>query len=392
MTAESTDLSGLTLRETTTDTGDVCSGPFQQTPFWAKFKAGHGWTARRFSVIRSCSDGTEREDGMSVLLRTFGKPPLKFTVAYIPMFPSFSMTGGSASDPDSGTAEFAAFIRDIALALGKFLPRNTLCVRFDPDVEFSSPELRDRFNSGMKLVSFADRLGIRKNRVDIQPPDSTYIDLALSQEQILAAMKPKWRYNVRLASRKGVQVRRISADSPDFSGYLDSFYEIYRTTAGRDGIAIHAKSYYEDLLRLSAECASAGGNSPSVSLYVAEHEGDRLAAIITLFSPSESVYLYGCSSNEKRSLMPAYILQWTAICDAKEAGSLRYDLYGMPPTDDPSHPMHGLYLFKTGFGGVRLHRPGTFDVPLSLMYGPFCLAEAFRAFWHKKVLKKIRGR
>ncbi|MDE5898054.1 MAG: peptidoglycan bridge formation glycyltransferase FemA/FemB family protein, partial [Treponemataceae bacterium] len=70
----------------------------------------------------------------------------------------------------------------------------------------------------------------------------------------------------------------------------------------------------------------------------------------------------------------------------------RYDLYGLPPEDDEGHPMHGLYRFKTGFGGALVHRPGTFDVPVGALYPLYVAAERFRAFWHKKILKKIRGR
>lgn len=90
--------------------------------------------------------------------------------------------------------------------------------------------------------------------------------------------------------------------------------------------------------------------------------------------------------------MPNFLLQWTAMKDAKNYGSKYYDMYGMPPTDDPNHPMHGLYQFKTGFGGKNIHRPGTFDIPASLFYKSYSAAENLRAFWHKKILKKIRGR
>ncbi len=130
-----------------------------------------------------------------------------------------------------------------------------------------------------------------------------------------------------------------------------------------------------------------------ISLYLAKHEDDYLAGIITLFCKREAVYLYGASGNIKRNLMPAYLLQWTAIKDAKEYGCPVYDFYGMPPTDDENHPMHGLYLFKTGFGGAIVHRPGSFDIPLDEKnYRLYIRAEKFRAWFHKKFLKKLRGR
>ena len=141
-----------------------------------------------------------------------------------------------------------------------------------------------------------------------------------------------------------------------------------------------------------AETTESEEQKTKITLYIASHEGEDLAAIITLFNESEAIYLYGCSGNNKRNLMPAYLVQWTAIRDAKSYGSKIYDFYGMPPTNDENHPMHGLYLFKTGFGGAEVHRPGSFDMPTSPLYALYTLAENARAFWHKKVMKKIRGR
>ena len=259
-------------------------------------------------------------------------------------------------------------------------------------MSFGTPEERDAFNYGLKVVSFADRLHLRKNSVDIQPPDSTLVDLTPDTEEILERMKSKWRYNIRLSERKGVQIEKVTGADPLFSEKLDVFYDLYKITSERDGIAIHAKSYYEDLLKKSSDELAQKKDVPAVTLYLAKHEDDYLGAIITLFSRTESVYLYGCSSNVKRNLMPNFLLQWTAMQDAKKYGSLYYDMYGMPPTDDENHPMHGLYLFKTGFGGKNIHRIGTFDVPVHILYRACIAAESLRAFWHKKIMKKIRGR
>lgn len=370
------------------------SGSFLQTPFWGEFKAEQGWKNARYLLSitpqeKMKSDSFRKSAEVSVLTREFGKGLLRFTLAYIPLFPSLCFDDVPAEEQ---TIEFSNMLFDIAKALRSVLPKNTICIKFDPAVEFETPEERDEFDLGVKVISFADRLKIKKNKVDIQPPDSTLIDLLPDEEKILSAMKTKWRYNVNLSARKGVEVIKITGENEELLKYLDIFYDLYKITAERDGIAIHSKKYYETLLKKSAEEIKAGKNVPLISLYIAKHESDYLGAIITLFSKSESVYLYGCSSNVKRNLMPNFLLQWTAMKDAKAYGSKYYDMYGMPPTDNPNHPMHGLYLFKTGFGGKNIHRPGTFDVPTSLWYKPYSSAEKIRAFWHKKILKKIRGR
>jgi lipid II:glycine glycyltransferase (peptidoglycan interpeptide bridge formation enzyme) len=205
-------------------------------------------------------------------------------------------------------------------------------------------------------------------------------------------MKAKWRYNIRLAQKKGVQVTEEGEKG------LDEFMQLYRETSKRDKIAIHSPSYYRTLfqtvsqIRTRVSANSPIENLPELSLYIARHEGNAIAGIIVLRYGRMSTYLYGASSDQKRNLMPAYALQWYAIQDAKRKGASSYDLFGIPPegTDD-SHPMAGLYLFKTGFGGEIVHRYGAHDVALhSVLYRIFRASEAMRLMWHKKLRKKLR--
>lgn len=382
-------------------------GSFLQTPFWGLFKSRHGWKLIR-ARASFCKEGAAKENALkaqeaggfdfSILVRSFARG--FFSLAYVPLFPNEkafrflqAKDGGVANDAAAPSPKvFCAALDQLAAALKALLPANTICVRFDPKVEFPEPDERDAFNQSVKAAAKKGRFLCKKNAVDIQPPDTTQVDLTRTEEEILAAMKSKWRYNINLAARKGVVVQKTALDSSSIEKAIDDFYALYKETSARDGIAMHAKSYYKDLLELSAQEAQKGSDVPQVNLYVASHEGDNLGAIMTLFSKTESVYLYGCSSNKKRNLMPNFLLQWTAMKDAKAYGSRYYDMYGMPPTDDPSHPMHGLYLFKTGFGGRNVHRSGSYDVPLKGIYKLCVLAEGARAFWHKKILKKIRGR
>ena len=295
--------------------------------------------------------------------------------------------------PETQAIEFAHFLSELAIALKPELPKNTIAIRFDPDVSFTNPENRDLFNYGMQLITYADKLKIRKNSVDIQPPDSTLVDLTGTEEEILEKMHSKWRYNIRLSERKGVVIHRYLGNDINLSEKIDKFYELTKITNARDGNASHSKAYYADLIKSSAEEVSAGKDVPVISLYIAEHEGEEIASIMTLFSHDEAIYLYGASSNNKRNLMPNHLLQWTAMKDAKAYGSKYYDMYGMPPEGkDENHPMHGLYMFKANFGGKNIHRTGSWDIPLKAIYHPYSAAEKLRAFWHKKVIKKLKGR
>lgn len=365
-------------------------GSFLQTPFWCEFKARHGWTYRRFALNIEYEDA-QNDFEVSVLNRDFAKG--KFSIAYIPLFPKLPFDTKQVSANDQ-TIEFAAFLHDIAIALKEFLPSNTIAIRFDPDVSFDDLMECYAYNKGLKIVSFADKLGLRKNRVDIQPPDTTLVDLTRSLDEIMEGMHSKWRYNIRLSAKKGVVIHKYDGKSLNLSEKIDKFYELTKETNARDGNSSHAKEYYLDLIRSSAQECEEGKDVPQINLYIAEHEGDEIAAIMTLFSHDEAIYLYGASSNHKRNLMPNHLLQWTAMQDAKAYGSKYYDMYGMPPEgQDENHPMHGLYMFKANFGGRIIHRLGSWDMPLRpVYYKLYSMAEGARAFWFKKIVKKLHGR
>lgn len=355
---------------------------FLQSPFWGEFKANHGWKTLYFTYDRSV-DGVnlfpltteqaeveEKEKVLLVMVRSFSLLKVKrFSLAYIPMAPEYR---------DTSLGDYSLLLSQLAQKLRSFLPKDTLFIRFDPPVE--TEKLEEVPQLQKDLCKY-----LKKSPVAVQPPDTTILDLSKSEEELLSGMKNKWRYNVRLAAKKGVAISSHFGSDADFEEKFDIFFDLFQQTSERDGVQFHAKSYYLDLLKRSTK-------DVRITLYLAKHENDYLAGIITLFCKGEAVYLYGASGNIKRNLMSAYLLQWTAIQDAKQFPCPVYDFYGMPPTDDEQHPMHGLYLFKTGFGGKIVHRPGSFDFPLLKTYRLYVIAEKLRAWYHKVFLKKIRGR
>jgi lipid II:glycine glycyltransferase (peptidoglycan interpeptide bridge formation enzyme) len=366
---------------------------FLQNDFWGKFKASFGWRAYRFRLSIATGMPERDETGLLVLVRrlAFG-----LSFAYVAHGPYIDASG-ARSDGDGLSLEYAGNqssadwgadpqralsgkLLDIAAALKKRLPRDCAFIRFDlPHYRETSP-MQDLPRP------------LRKSSSDVQPPDTVLVDVRPSEDAMLAAMKPKWRYNVKLAEKKGVKIGFVdcrTASPPEIDEGIGRFYGLYRETAARDRIALHGQDYYRRLF----EVAAADPAAPSVRLYFAEHEGRALAAIIVLIGKDQAVYLYGASSNEGRNLMPAYALQWRAMRDAKASGCSSYDMFGIPPNDDPGHPMHGLYRFKTGFGGRVVHRLGCWDYPLNgFLYGAFSLAEAMRSFWFKKVMKLASGK
>ncbi|MCR4713283.1 MAG: peptidoglycan bridge formation glycyltransferase FemA/FemB family protein [Treponemataceae bacterium] len=365
---------------------------FLQTRFWASFKAMHDWTPYFFEGTATKADNSIINFNITVLVR---KLKTFISIAYIPLgieLPKSAqykqnLNCAAVSDKNSNhitynSKEYLFLLQDTARELKKLLPPTVFCIRFDPPIEFFTNEERIEYLRMYKKTDIDEKVLLKKSPTDIQPPDTVLLQLDKTEEELLSAMKPKWRYNIRLAEKKGVNVRAAGAES------IDSFYKVFMETAARDRIAVHGKDYYKSLLELSAD-----GSHVKTTLYIAEHEGETLAGIITLFTNTEAVYLYGASSDNKRNLMPAYLLQWTAIQDAKKFGSKVYDFYGIPPTDDENHPMHGLYRFKTGFGGTVVHRAGSLDMPVKpAFYAFYILLEKLRAFYFKKIRKLLKHR
>ncbi len=344
---------------------------FLQTPFWGEFKRAFGWKDRLFSI--------EWRGELSTLLVLERKIAGIFTFAYVPDGPALGLPEG----------ERAGFLAELSRALRAELSSRCLFIRFDPPWALwgelgagepgAVPGLA-RPSVGKPLVRAAS---------DVQPPDTVLLDLGLGVEELLAAMKPKWRYNIRLAEKKGVEIEEACVGEKADKGLeaVGRFYRLYELTARRDRIALHPRAYYERLAALAAEA----GSGADLRIWIARHDGEDLAAIITLFMNGRAVYLYGASSDQQRNLMPAYALQWAAIRAAHAFGCIDYDFYGIPPTDDPGHPMAGLYRFKTGFGGSILHKAGSWDYPCrKLAYTLFRFAELGRVFWYKKVMKKLK--
>jgi lipid II:glycine glycyltransferase (peptidoglycan interpeptide bridge formation enzyme) len=321
------------------------AGSFLQSSMWGEFKSRFDWAAKAFFIAW---EGYEENIPLLVIYRPLAAG---FSFAYIPWGPQLP-----SSFPEKDRANA---LTELAGKLKPFLSRNTAFIRIDPPwfLEDVSPEQKNE-------LSLA---GLKQAAANIQPPDTVIVDLGVSPEQILSGMKSKCRYNISLAGKKGVQVSACGINE------LDIFYSLFKETAERDGIAVHSLDYYKTLFEI---CAKHG---LKINLYIGEHEGDRLAAIVVLFFGKTATYLYGASSNLKRNLMTPYALQWKAMQDAKEAGCVNYDLFGIPPTDDPNHPMAGLYRFKTGFGGRIIHRPGSWDYRYKpLIYNLFTAAEALR--------------
>jgi peptidoglycan pentaglycine glycine transferase (the first glycine) len=180
---------------------------------------------------------------------------------------------------------------------------------------------------------------------NIQPPQTIVISIKEDEGQILARMKPKCRYNIRLAEKKGVTVRAWDD--------LPAFHEMMTVTGGRDNFGVHSKEYYQRAYELFHP-------KETCELLVAEYEGKPLASLMVFANGSRAWYVYGASNDQERNRMPTYLLQWEAIRWAKARGCEEYDLWGVPDENEETleanfetrhDGLWGVYRFKRGFGG-----------------------------------------
>jgi len=247
----------------------VCetSDSFLQSTMWGLFKSHFDWNIHAFIInwdgFGEHSEGTKSVKNLLVLWRLIA-PGL--SCAYIPWGPELP-----AEFPVS---ERSFALKELACKLKLLLPVNTVFIRFDPPW----------FENELKPQTLIP--GFKRAAADIQPPDTVLIDLSMSSDQILEAMKPKWRYNINLAEKRGVVVLETGLYG------LDVFYKLLEETAKRDGLAIHDDDYYRILFEVCGFPVSNGPQS-ELRLYTAVHETDALAAIVVLFRGTQVTYLYG---------------------------------------------------------------------------------------------------
>lgn len=327
-------------------------GHVLQSAAWGQVKARHGWRPLRVALA---DDLGQPVAGAQLLLQRVGPA----TVAYCPR--------GPVAGPDDLPLLLPHLHASAKRAGAVFL-------KVEPPWEGDCSTI-------WRAHGFAPAQ-------TVQPPTTIVLDLTQGEDKLLAGMKQKWRYNIRLAAKKGVTVRAATeADLP-------AWYALMQITGGRDAFGVHSLAYYTDAYRLF--CDGQRG-----VLLVGEYKGTMLGGVMIFAYGREAIYMYGASGNEHRNLMPNHALQWAAIQWAIQRGCSRYDFWGIPtdvsedeedstkdtkgngkPDSDnsletehaPRSPngqssilnfqssgLWGVYRFKQGFGGRVVRYTGAFD-------------------------------
>lgn len=285
-----------------------------QTGEWGELKSAFGWKPVR--VISG-------HIGAQILFR---KLPLGFTVGYIPKAVIGNQLSVSSDQSSVNSEQFWNEVDSVC--------RNhrAIFLKLEPD-------------SWENLKPDTWNLKLETSPRNIQPPRTILVNIKDDEDTILARMKQKTRYNIRLAEKKHVVVRAWDD--------IESFHKMMLVTGGRDGFGIHSLEYYKRAYELLHP-------SGLGEILLAEYDGKPLAALFVARNGNRAYYLYGASMDEERNRMPTYLLQWEAMKWAKAHGCDEYDLWGVPDEDEATleanfetrhDGLWGVYRFKRGFGG-----------------------------------------
>ncbi len=194
------------------------------------------------------------------------------------------------------------------------------------------------------------RYGLREVK-HVQPKHILVLELTKSEDELLAAMHEKTRYNIRLADKKNLVLKNET---------FEDFWKLMEETTTRDKFRPHPKKYYETMFE---KISGDGKTGMRVELKIVYSNDTPLAAAIIGYFGDTATYLHGASSQEYRNLMSPYFLHWEIIKEVKKLGYKFYDLGGI---DEVKWP--GVTRFKKGFGGFEINYPGTFDLPINKLW------------------------
>ncbi|RCX17470.1 lipid II:glycine glycyltransferase (peptidoglycan interpeptide bridge formation enzyme) [Anaerobacterium chartisolvens] len=321
---------------------------FAQSSEWAKVKSD--WTSK---VIMAEDEAGNIRGAMNILIRKI--PVLGYTV----------MLSSRAPVCDPHDEEALSALMACAKQLAK--KHKSYVLMLEPDVDIRDKE----FNGIVRNMGFHIK-NASKNFEGINPRFVYRKDIkGKTEEELIQSFHQKWRYNIRLSEKKGVEVK-IGTRSD-----IPKFHKIMLETGVRDNFVTRSVEYFEKMYdRMAPE---------HLRLYLAYYEGQLIAGTITILYGKKCWYLYGASSNEHRKVMASYLLQWEAMKWALESGCDVYDFRGVSGDMDESNPLYGIYRFKKGFNGELVELIGEIDY----VFKPFVYFMVEKGF---KLLRSMRSK
>jgi peptidoglycan pentaglycine glycine transferase (the first glycine) len=329
---------------------------FLQTYEWGQVKAKYGWSPLyavwtddgKYSILKDTGNWSLDSDHCIAAALILKRQILRngfaarLSILYAPKGPLLDWTNESLRN---------RVLNDLQAFAKK---EGAIFLKMDPDVVLGTgiPASQDDVidNGGQAVMSELKQRGWKYSSDQIQFKNTVLIDLSPSEEEMLARMKQKTRYNIRLAGKKGVALRIGTPKD------LSMLYKMYAETSVRDGFVIRDESYYQTVWKLFMN-----SNEPTSEPLIAELNSEPVAAIFVFYFARRAYYVYGMSRDAHREKMPTHFLQWETMKRGKAKGCKVYDLWGAPDVFDESDSLWGVYRFKEGLGGKVVRTLGAWD-------------------------------
>ena len=344
-----------------------------QTPFWGRVKRKQGFIHKGFEmlvskdVLVSEASALEKKSEDLLLLIKYIDPNNCF--AYVPFGPKLEPTFENQG----------LFLEQLSEAIQPQLPANCVFIRYDLMWENQWAAEEDYFdNAGNWIGPPQDQTqeyrvnfktinwNLHKSVEDMLPKNTFFLDLTLDEQDLLYNMRFNTRYNIRKANAKGISVKEYGIEN------IGDWYKLYLETANRHQLPKQNQDFFATILKNQDNSK----NGVTVKMLMADFDGKFLSSMFLVLSKNRGTYLYGASAAGKNNLMASYALQWESIKLAKKWGCTEYDMFGSAPNLDQSHPLHGVHIYKKGFGGNLYHRMGCWDYPYNKeLYDVFRLQE-----------------
>lgn len=293
---------------------------FPQSFMWADFKNMMGWKTYKIGLLE------DKQLVGGAIIQKFSYSKTK-NFLYIPEGPILPYGEKKAEEMFH---KLMGEIDKIADFKGEQL---TTHLRIDPRLT----ETPDYFSKFMKAP------------LNMEPRNTLMIDLTLSKEELLKQMKPKGRYNIKVAERSNVEIEIDNSQTG-----INNLLSLYRQTAQRNEFEGKSESYFKHLIP-HVEKNGCG------EVFTAFIEGEPIASVLVIFYGDRATYFYGGSSDKHKEKMAPYLLHWEVMKYAKKKGFKEYDLWGISPEGDKEHMWYGLTQFKKKLGGNPLQFIGSYD-------------------------------
>jgi peptidoglycan pentaglycine glycine transferase (the first glycine) len=299
-------------------------------------------------------DGERLVGAMQLAVASVPFPGLRFNWLY-------SARGPAIEDQDMYVlAQLVGYAHEVARQ------ERAVVLRVEPNIADDDPDM-DRW-----LASYY-KVGFRSNQNSVHGRRAWVLDIRPSSEELLANFRPTWRRNVRIAERKNVVIREATSEAD-----LDTYYELLKITSERDDFFIPGKDYHKEVVRQFA-------GTGDLVIYLAEHEGEAIAAKMLVRLGDWCWEMFGASANVKRDVKATFLLQYRSMQWAQSRGCSYLDFRTIPQVLEPGEEMWGVYEFKRGFSGFsRLNIPTQDYIYRPLVYKIWCKVVEMRRKWRHR--------